>query len=244
MGGQVVDTASATEFMRETLEKVSSDDLIAIAGLLERKRAIFAGLLGRPGQARSLPRDDLRRVLRCIFATRKKADAILDGVGPERLAAGIDDLLHSPDLLPDRFRAFDLLTVDFPDPGFDLPGEILHFTDPDSYWLWTRWMWDPRIETGSLRLVTDEEFDLSTANRGDGYLRVGEALAFVNETGKAVGFTAMGAGLFGADVFLACVYAVYMYTVLRLRMTQEFNRIVPELPDLVRRLLGVHRLEV
>ncbi|MNC94329.1 hypothetical protein D3C83_111550 [compost metagenome] len=48
----------------------------------------------------------------------------------------------------------------------------------------------------------------------------------------------------GADVFLACVYSVYMYTVLRLRMTQEFNRIVPELPDLVRRLLGVYRPEV
>ena len=50
--------------------------------------------------------------------------------------------------------------------------------------------------------------------------------------------------MFGADVFLACVYSVYMYTVLRLRMTQEFNRIVPELPDLVRRLLGVYRPEV
>ena len=80
--------------------------------------------------------------------------------------------------------------------------------------------------------------------RPESYLRVGEAVAFVNETGKAVGFTDMGAGLFGADVFLACVYAVYMYTVLRLRMTQEFNRIVPELPDLVRRLLGVYRPEV
>ena len=70
-------------------------------------------------------------------------------------------------------------------------------------------------------------------------------MAFVNETGKQVGFTDLGTGaLFGVDVFLACVYSVYMYTVLRLRMTQEFNRIVPELPDLVRRLLGVHRLEV
>jgi hypothetical protein len=27
-------------------------------------------------------------------------------------------------------------------------------------------------------------------------------------------------------------------------MTQEFNKIVPELPDLVRRLLGVYRPEV
>ena len=33
--------------------------------------------------------------------------------------------------------------------------------------------------------------------------------------------------------------AIYLYTVTRLRMTQEFNRVIPPLPDLVRRLLGV-----
>jgi hypothetical protein len=39
------------------------------------------------------------------------------------------------------------------------------------------------------------------------------------------------------------IYGVYMYTVTRLRMTQEFNRVIPPLPDLVRRLLGVYRLD-
>ncbi|HLF41696.1 MAG TPA: hypothetical protein VI854_09525, partial [Acidimicrobiia bacterium] len=108
----------------------------------------------------------------------------------------------------------------------------------------------PRAETGALALVTADDYDLAAPDRGAGYLRVGEAITFINETGRQVGFTAIGTstrtggGLFGLDVFLACVYAVYMYTVLRLRMTQEFNKIVPELPDLVRRLLGVHRPEV
>jgi hypothetical protein len=144
--------------------------------------------------------------------------------------------------------------VDHPEPGFDLPSELLHFTFPDRWWLWTRWMWDPRAGTGALPLVTTEDFDLDADDRAETYLRVGEAMAFVNETGKAVGFTDLGSrgsgggprdvSLFGTDVFLACVYSVYMYTVLRLRMTQEFNRIVPELPDLVRRLLGVYRPEV
>jgi hypothetical protein len=105
-------------------------------------------------------------------------------------------------------------------------------------------MWDPRTETGSLPLVTMEEFDLTADTRGETYLKVGQAIAFVHETGQAAGFTAYGPGPFGIDVFLACVYAVYMYTVLRMRMTQEFNKIVPELPDLVRRLLGVYRPEV
>ena len=244
MGGQVVDTQSAEEFMRETLENVSREELTSVAALLDAKAAGFAGLLGSPGQARDLSRADLRRVLRSVFATRRKADAILDGVGPERFGAAVDDLIHGPGLVPERFVAFDAVMVDFPDPGFDLPSELLHFTVPDSWWLWTRWMWDPRAGTGALPLVTVEDFDFDAPNRGEGYLKVGEAMAFVNETGKAVGFTDLGKGVFGADVFLACVYAVYMYTVLRLRMTQEFNRIVPELPDLVRRLLGVYRPEV
>ena len=244
MGGQVVDTQSAEEFMRETLENVSRDELISVAALLDGKAAGFAALLGAPGQPRTLERDDLRRILRSIFATRRKADTILDGVGPGRLGVAIDDLLHGPGVVTERFAAFDAVLVDHPEPAFDLPSELLHFTFPDRWWLWTRWMWDPRAGTGALALVTVEDFDLDAPDRAEGYLRVGEAMAFVNETGKAVGFTDLGSGLFGADVFLACVYAVYMYTVLRLRMTQEFNRIVPELPDLVRRLLGVYRPEV
>jgi hypothetical protein len=244
MGGQVVDTQSAEEFMAETLDKVSREELLSVAALLDTKAAGFAALLGSPGQARQLPREDLRRVLRSIFATRRKADAILDDVGPERLGAAIDDLLHGDGLVIDRFNAFDDVLAAYPEQGFDLPSELLHYTAPDRWWLWTRWMWDPRAGTGSLPLVTTEDFDLDGQDRGETYLRVGEAMAFVNETGKVVGFTDLGSGLFGADVFLACVYTVYMYTVLRLRMTQEFNRIVPELPDLVRRLLGVYRPEV
>jgi hypothetical protein len=244
MGGQVVDTQSAEEFMRETLDKVSRDELITVSALLDTKAAGFRALLGTPGQPRTLDRDDLRRVLRSIFATRRKADTLLDDIGPARLGAAIDDLLHGPGVVTDRFMAFDRVLRSHPEPGFDLPSELLHFTAPDRWWLWTRWMWDPRAGTGSLALVTTEEFDLEGPDRGETYVRVGEALAFVNETGKAVGFTDLGSGLFGADVFLACVYSVYMYTVLRLRMTQEFNRIVPELPDLVRRLLGVYRPEV
>ncbi len=44
-------------------------------------------------------------------------------------------------------------------------------------------------------------------------------------------------------MFLACVYAVYMYTVFRMKLSNEFNRILPELPEFTRRLLGVYRLD-
>lgn len=227
--------------MREILARVSTEELATIAGDLERKSAAFRSILG--AGARTLDRDELRQLLRWIFSVRRKADGVLDEIGPEALAAGIDDLLFGSDGLPARFDRFDELLVAYPEPGFDLPGELLHFTFPDRYWLWTRWMWDPRIETGALPLVATDEVNLSGATRGETYLAVGQAVAFIDQTGKAAGFTAMGPGLFGMDVFLGAVYAVYMYTVLRMRMTQEFNRIVPELPGLVRRLLGVYHLE-
>lgn len=255
MPGQVVDTPAAEEFMGEVLARVSDADLADIAEACRAKSDGFAALLA-DGRAASLDRTDLRRVLRSVFSTRRRADQIIEAVGADRLVAAVDALLREDRPLAERVETFDAVLADFPDQGFDLPGELLHFTYPDRYWLWTRWMWDPRIETGSLPLVTTEEFDLVGDGRGETYLRVGEAVAFVNETGRAAGFTAIGAdGLangadvfaidaFAIDVFLASVYAIYLYTVLRMRMTQEFNKIVPELPDLVRRLLGVRAPEV
>lgn len=243
MPGQVVDTQTAEEFMREVVARVSDAELATIADACRAKSDGFAALLA-DGRSATVVRDDLRRVLRSIFATRRRADDIIDGVGAGRLAVEIHELLEGPAPVAVRVERFDAALAGFEDPGFDVPGELLHFTYPDRYWLWTRWMWDPRIETGSLRLVTMEELDLSGYGRGDTYLRVGEAVAFVHETGRAAGFTAHGQPTFAIDVFLASVYAIYMYTVLRMRMTQEFNKIVPDLPDLVRRLLGVYRPEV
>lgn len=243
MPGQIVDTAAAQELMAEILERVGREDLEATAGRLGQKSEGFHRLLG-DHRAASAPADDLRRVLRSIFSCRRHADEILAALGADRLGAAIEDLLDGPGAPGERIERFDAVLVEHPAPGFDLPGELLHFTYPDRYWLWTRWMWDPRTETGALRLVTADEVDLVGDGRGDTYLLVGQALAFVEETGKAVGFTTMGQGLLGTDVFLAAVYGIYMYTVLRMRMTQEFNRIVPPLPDLLQRLLGVRALEV
>ncbi len=242
IAGPVVDTPSAQEFQREILGRIAADELAAIAIDLERKSRAMRELL-LPDPAR-LDRAALRHVLRLIFATRRKADQILDEVGPDRFGAAVASLLDGSEEPAVRFDRFDSVLASHRDSGFDLPAELLHFTYPDQYWLWTRWIWDPRTETGALGLVTTDDVDLTDgSSRGAVYLTVGQAMAFVDETGKAAGFTAAGPGLFGTDVFLAAVYGIYMYTVLRMRMTREFNRLVPPLPDLIRRLLGVYHLE-
>jgi len=240
MAGPVVDTQSAQEFRREILDRITAAELQGIAAGLERKSRAMRDLL-EPGTRPD--RAALRQVLRLVFAARRRADQILDTVGADRLGAAITDLLGRDDDLTTRFDRFDAVLSGLPAPAFDLPGELLHFTCPDQYWLWTRWIWDPGPKTGALGLVTTDVDLAAGASRGEVYLTVGRATAFVDETGKAAGFTDAAPGLFGTDMFLAAVYGVYMYTVLRMRMTREFNQLVPQLPDLIRRLLGIYYQE-
>jgi hypothetical protein len=240
MAGPVVDTQSAQEFRREILDRITAAELQGIAAGLERKSLAMRNLL-QPGTRPD--RAALRQVLRLVFATRRRADQILEVVGPDRLGAAITDLLGPGDDLAARFDRFDAVLSGLPVPALDLPGELLHFTYPGQYWLWTRWIWDPGTRTGALGLVTTDVDLAAGATRGEVYLTIGRATAFVDETGKAAGFTDAAPGLFGTDMFLAAVYGVYLYTVLRMRMTREFNQLVPQLPDLIRRLLGIYYQE-
>jgi hypothetical protein len=257
--GQVVDTDAAREFMTQALEKAERAELGDIAAELAEKSARFQAWLA-PEALPGLERPELRRLLRAVFATRRQADALLDAVGPEGLRTAAGALLHGEAPLAERFQGFvDGLSGywgdvrlgraeagaarEWPEQALcDLASELLHFTRPDERWLWTRWMWDPRAGTGAVPLVVEERYDLHGRTVGETYMKVGVAVAFVRATGEAAGFARFGPGPFGVDVFLACVYAVYMYTALRLRMTQEFNRVVPQLPELARRLLGVWRV--
>lgn len=242
MPGQVVDTETAAEFMTETLASVAPADLAAIADDLRRKSELFTALLA-PAELAGLDGSELRVILRTVFSARRKADAILAHLGDEMLRDEIARLLYGELGLAERYERFQTVFADWPGVAFELPSELLHFTQPDRHWLWTRWMWDPRTETGAIALVTEDGFDLGGDDQFATYLRIGEASAYISETGRAAGFTSFTDGPFGIDVFLACVYSVYMYTVLRLRMTQEFNHIVPQQVELVRRLFGVLHLE-
>ena len=242
MPGQVVDTETAAEFMRETLASVATEDLASIADDLRRKSNLFTAHLA-PGALADLGASELRVLLRRVFTARRHTDVILARIGAPALRDEIAGLLYGEAALPERYERFRAVFADWPGVAFELPSELLHFTEPDRYWLWTRWMWDPRTETGAIALVTEDGFDFGRGDPWSTYQRIGEASAFISETGRAAGFTSFTDEPFGIDVFLACVYAVYMYTVLRLRMTQEFNHIVPQQTELIRRLFGVRHLE-
>ena len=242
--GQIVDTPSALEFMREALEKITEEELTAIVTELRSKSQRFRLLLA-PQALPAFDESTFRLLLRSIFSTRRRIAEVMVHVDAEVFRDAVGELLHGTLPLGRRFDTFvaQLEPLDRP-TCCDLAGESLHYWDFERYWLWTRWMWDPNRNTGSLPLVTIQEYDLHGETPGLIYLKVGEAMAFVNSVGEAAGFQHGGRGQLGTDVYLACVYVVYLYTVTRMRMTKEFNKVIPQFPELARRLLGTYKMEV
>jgi len=238
-----VDAPSAVEFMREALVKISEEDLLAAAALLQRKREQLAPWLADASLARRNA-EAIRPILEATWATRRRADGILVDVGAPALADAVRGLVHGGGSLAARFTAFDQATEALDAPlRRDLAGECLHYHDPAAGWLWARWMWDPATRTGALPLVMVDDFDFGGSDPGAIYLRVGDATAAVRHVADELGFRQMRASPWVVDVYLAAIYGVYLYTVTRIRMTQEFNRVIPPLPDLVRRMHGVRHLE-
>jgi hypothetical protein len=238
-----VDAPSAIEFMREALVKVSEPELVATAELLARKRDLLAPHLADRALA-DRTAEAVRPILDAVWATRRRADAVLVSIGAPVLADGLRALVHGGGDVAARFTAFDELSAPLePAVRRDLAGECLHYHDPDAAWLWSRWMWDPSTATGALPLVMVDGFDFGAPDAGGVYRRVGEATSAVRQVADDLGFRQMRTSPFVVDVYLAAIYGVYLYTVTRLRMSQEFNRVIPQLPDLVRRLHGVQHLE-
>ena len=236
---QLIDIEAAKEFMKETLEKVEKTELMAIAESLETKSEIFNQAFGTEN-LKQLSNEELENIFKSIFTIKRKFKVLFENYSHEDFRKSIEKLLYGPAKIEIRFREFLLSHEKLEMPlRCELAGEILHFTFPDRHWLWSRWMWDPKAKTGALPLVTTEGFDLPDDNYGEMYLKVGKAVAFVNSVAESAEFQFISRSLFGTDVFLSCVYVIYAYTVLRMRMTQEFNSVMPGLTEFSRRLLGV-----
>lgn len=237
-----VDTEAAQELLKEATRLASGDELERVGADLERKVALFTERLA-PEALPALDADRLRELAGMVFTLRSRRNKVVADRSLADHREAIGDLLHGEAPLAARFDRFTSSYASLgPRRARAFASELLHFTQPGRFWLWTPWIWDPSTGAGALPLVTHDA-DLGGATAGDTYLRVGRATALVAQDGRHAGYTRLGRGLLGTDVFLATVQAVSMFTLYKLRISQEFLRFLPELPEFVRRLLGVLHLE-
>ncbi len=239
---EIVDSECAHEFLLEATRLASSAELEDTEYRLKKKSERFQRLLNREALP-ALDEAGLKELLGLIFYLRRKAGRMLKENGFETVREEIALLLHGEGGAGERLERFAGRIGGVPHPArIALGSELLHYTEPGRYWLWTTWIWDPKTTAGALPLVLKKEVDLSGAGPAETYEKIGAAMAFLAAAGQAEGFTRIGHNQFGANVFLACVYTVYMFTVFKMRLSEEFNRILPGLPEFTRRLLGVHKM--
>lgn len=232
-----VDVPTAKELLEQIHRHFSVEEIGELVAELERKVAAIRRLLYDP----QLDASGVRAALQWTFVGRRRASAIMGARGDRQLAGWVTDLLHGSDELPARFERFCAAAGPLDGASAaELASELLHFSRPECHWLWTRWIWSAESRTGALPLLIGEEYEFEADGLGATYLRVGEALEALDASPEAGAFRLRGGGRLATDVLLACTYGVYMRTVLGLKMTQEFNALVPPMTQLVRRLLGTY----
>lgn len=131
--------------------------------------------------------------------------------------------------------------------ALELASGLLHYTSPNDNWLWTRWLWDPTTGTGILPLLAGSTHNLLAENLADGYARVGLVTAMSMKFGEGTGLwtdelmSNKKRTQFANSAFLACAYNVYLYGTTSWRLSREFNNLLPSLPNMARKLLGLRK---
>ncbi len=230
--------------LNQALAQVASQDVIAIADeLAERHERLFRRLRqDASALAASWP-----EIASAVTHTRTHAQTLRDYFAQRHLAP-LEQLLGEDGPPAERLARF---VEQVPDLeirlAVELASGLLHNTFPQECWLWTRWLWDPSVGTGILPLLAGSTHNLWAADLAEGYRRVGKVTRLSAAFGERTGL--LGPELtgdarcapFAQSAFLACAYCVYLYGVTGWRLSREFHALLPALPDLARRLLGLRK---
>ena len=228
--------------LQRALAQVSPADVIAIAEeLAERHTRLFQGLENDSTRVALSFAD----IASAVTHTKANARTITNYFAQNDFAI-FDKLLNDELPTPVRVATFvEKLNALDTRLALELASGLLHNTDPNRSWLWTRWLWDPTTGTGILPLLAGSTHNLLANNLADGYARVGAVTAMSMKFAEGTGlFVDELTGnerraQFANSAFLACAYAVYMYGSTSWRLSRDFNELLPSLPNMARRLLGL-----
>ena len=232
--------------LQAATEQVSPDDVIAIADeLAERHARLFHNLKVGSSQWASSFAD----VASAVTHTKANARTIINYFNQGDFKI-FEDLLQGESPTPLRVAAFvEKLNALDTRLALELASGLLHNISPKDHWLWTRWLWDPTTGTGILPLLAGSTHNLLAENLADGYARVGSVSAMSIKFGEGTGLwsneltASEKRAPFANSAFLACAYCVYLYGTTSWRLNNEFNNLLPSLPNMARKLLGLKKIK-
>ncbi|HSL47202.1 MAG TPA: hypothetical protein VK897_27430 [Anaerolineales bacterium] len=232
--------------LQEALGQVSPEDVIGIADeLATRQTRLFAGLDTDPARLS----DSFMDIATAVTHTKANARAITNYFGQGDYKT-LDELLKGEAPSPVRVAVFiEKLNALDTRLALELATGLLHNIFPRDNWLWTRWLWDPTTGTGILPLLAGSSHNLLATSIPEGYARVGAVSAMSMKFAEGTGLWTEELinnerrALFANSAFLACAYAVYMYGSTSWRLSRDFNELLPSLPNMARRLLGLPKVK-
>ncbi len=240
------DDPELLETLQAALGQADPVDLITVADELAERHDRFADYLGEPGPIRSLTQDDIVWIAGSVAVARRHATTLAEYLAQHNITVVTRELLHGSSQAATRVAGFAarLHGLD-PRLRLELATGLLHYTFPDNHWLWTRWLWDTTTRTGVLPLLAGSVHNLLADDVAEGYVKVGHVTAMSMRFAEGTGLLTPELTEhprrrpFAAAVFLACAYSIYLYGVTSWRLSREFNRLLPTLPNMMRRLLGL-----
>ena len=145
---EVVDSETALEFMKEATKLASSKDLEDLSERISKKSNLFGRLLLHE-KLKELSHKEFEKLVRQIFSIGRKSKRLISVNGFENLRGWIIELLYGEEQLEQRFNDFVQHVQGIEEKmRINFAGELLHFSNPSKYWLWTNWIWDPDANTG------------------------------------------------------------------------------------------------
>ena len=230
--------------LQEALEQVAPEDVVSIADeLAERHARLFLKLKSDSASLASSFAD----IASAVAHTKANARTITNYFAQgdysliEKLLTGEAPTSVRVATFVEKLNALDTRLA------LELATGLLHNISPNEHWLWTRWLWDPTVGTGILPLLAGSTHNLQAENLAVGYVRVGSVSAMSVKFGEGTGLfvdeltSDEKRAPFANSAFLACAYSVYLYGTTSWRLSREFNGLLPTLPNMARRLLGLKK---
>jgi len=135
----------------------ATEELGGVDGFIEalkNKQVLFSDVLAYE-KIDALSAEGLSILLDTVFTARRKLPACLNKVPHEVLVQQIKHLLYGKQLITDRMQQFTAL-IDSENKkaqraAWDFAAELLHFYSPERFPLMSRWVWNEKETSGSLR---------------------------------------------------------------------------------------------
>jgi len=143
-------------------------------------------------------KEDVKKLFETIFYAKKHFNYIITYNEINKIKLSFETLKNRDLPYYERVKSFSSLKSSEPEDLEDMAKEIIHFIEPQKYPLWTRWLWNPKRNSGSITYILKDGVTLK--NERDYFNAVSELKEVLSVF-----------GLSSPNYYYTSIFLVYSY---------------------------------